>query len=423
MLEGKMQTFKNKSSPIVGSIIKLLLIAGIILSILIFAFLILIQPKFATTNSQDPESIPDSPASPITEESANYYVSTSGSDANPGTQSLPWKTIQKAANSTASGGTTLVLAGTYNEQITVSTSGITLQAQGKVITKGVYIAGNSNTFRGFTITDPTSDWGIRTSGNYNLVEGNEIYHTKQDGIWFFGSYNTFRGNYIHDIQDPSVPASHVDCVQTWGWDWGATNTLFERNICLDNQSLSNTSSMSISRTTSMEVRDITFRNNIFIVYTPVWADAGVGSSGSTGISNISFINNTFVNYNALHQIAIGFQNITNPTAVNNLFIGYGDKNNYVPYIDTLGSTNVNIHNNAVYNSDGVPPYQAPYSGDIWMKDPRVVNLGTYDFHLQADSPLIDVGANLGSSVPNDRDGNSRPKGTGFDIGAYEYTSP
>jgi hypothetical protein len=55
-----------------------------------------------------------------------------------------------------------------------------------------------------------------------------------------------------------------------------------------------------------------------------------------------------------------------------------------------------------------------------MKDPRVVNLGTYDFHLQSDSPIIDVGANLGSSVPNDRDGNSRPKGAGFDIGAYEF---
>jgi hypothetical protein len=49
-----------------------------------------------------------------------------------------------------------------------------------------------------------------------------------------------------------------------------------------------------------------------------------------------------------------------------------------------------------------------------------VDIQHFDFHLTANSPLIDAGYNLGSLNPNDYDGNSRPQGQGFDIGAYEY---
>ena len=49
-----------------------------------------------------------------------------------------------------------------------------------------------------------------------------------------------------------------------------------------------------------------------------------------------------------------------------------------------------------------------------------VDIQHFDFHLDVHSPLIDVGYNLGSLNPNDYDGNSRPQGAGFDIGAYEF---
>jgi len=34
---------------------------------------------------------------------ADYYVSTSGDDSNPGTEVLPWRTIQKAADTVGPG--------------------------------------------------------------------------------------------------------------------------------------------------------------------------------------------------------------------------------------------------------------------------------------------------------------------------------
>ncbi|MBN1994237.1 MAG: hypothetical protein JW953_16185 [Anaerolineae bacterium] len=43
-----------------------------------------------------------------------------------------------------------------------------------------------------------------------------------------------------------------------------------------------------------------------------------------------------------------------------------------------------------------------------------------DYHLSTASPAIDHGQDVG--VTTDLDGNSRPVGAGFDIGAYEYQS-
>ena len=42
-----------------------------------------------------------------------YYVDPSGLDTNPGTQSQPWATIQKAVDTAIGGDTIIVNAGTY----------------------------------------------------------------------------------------------------------------------------------------------------------------------------------------------------------------------------------------------------------------------------------------------------------------------
>jgi hypothetical protein len=56
---------------------------------------------------------------------AEYYVSPTGSDSNPGTQASPFATVQKANNSAAAGDTIWMRAGTYSStgQITLSKSG------------------------------------------------------------------------------------------------------------------------------------------------------------------------------------------------------------------------------------------------------------------------------------------------------------
>lgn len=305
------------------------------------------------------------------------------------------QSIRLAIDSAQNGDTVSIRTGTYDERISISSSDLTVYANGKVKTKAVTVTGSRNTIRGFTISDPTANAGITVKGNNNLFENNEIFHTKQDGVWFFGTGNIFRGNYIHDILDPSVAGDpHVDCFQTWGWDWDTYNVLFEKNTCDHTRSTGSNQMVMLERGTAAQVRDIIFRNNIFIMH-----DAGYSpmnfhrKSGQGEISGIQVLNNTFYNTTNAGQAAIRMGNITNGRVVNNVSIGYGT------LTDVTGG-NVTQTGNV-------------QSGNYGMVDYRQKN-----FRLTAYSPLIDAGANTG--VPDDFDGISRPRGAGYDIGAFEY---
>ena len=53
----------------------------------------------------------------------SFYVSASGNDANPGTETAPWRTIQHAADTARAGSTVNVRAGIYEERVTINVSG------------------------------------------------------------------------------------------------------------------------------------------------------------------------------------------------------------------------------------------------------------------------------------------------------------
>jgi len=53
----------------------------------------------------------------------SFYVATTGNDANPGTQTAPWRTIQHAADTARAGSTVNVRGGIYQERVTINVSG------------------------------------------------------------------------------------------------------------------------------------------------------------------------------------------------------------------------------------------------------------------------------------------------------------
>ena len=62
-----------------------------------------------------------------------------------------------------------------------------------------------------------------------------------------------------------------------------------------------------------------------------------------------------------------------------------------------------------------------YGTNYLTGDPKWVNPSAGDYHLQSTSLAIDAGSNI--DAPSvDFDGNPRPQGTAFDVGAYEYGS-
>jgi hypothetical protein len=75
----------------------------------------------------------------------------------------------------------------------------------------------------------------------------------------------------------------------------------------------------------------------------------------------------------------------------------------------------NLFFNTVTNTIGVTS-----GGHSLIGDPKFVDPLNGDYHLQFGSAAIDHGVDTG--VTTDLDGNPRPHGVGFDIGAYEYQS-
>jgi parallel beta-helix repeat protein len=150
----------------------------------------------------------DKPAAAAAHDS--YFVSTAGSDRNPGTENEPWATIQKAAESAAPGSTVYIEAGTYYERVDIKVSGASAEEPvifrssdgGRVIVDGskssaseqedmIHISNKSFVrIIGLEITGNTSgeeDSLITGIGIWGKGEGIEIRDCRIHHIWYTGS--------------------------------------------------------------------------------------------------------------------------------------------------------------------------------------------------------------------------------------------
>lgn len=125
----------------------------------------------------------------------NFFVSTLGNDANPGTDpALAWRHIQHAFNAATPGSNVTVLAGRYNEKLVLNVSGnatdgfITFQAQGKVIISGKKLPGadvisinNRNYVKivGFEIRDNLK---VNNGSAIRLTEANSFIEIRNNKI-------------------------------------------------------------------------------------------------------------------------------------------------------------------------------------------------------------------------------------------------
>ncbi|HEX7508619.1 MAG TPA: right-handed parallel beta-helix repeat-containing protein [Polyangia bacterium] len=110
---------------------------------------------------------------------AEYYVSPTGSDSNPGTQGSPFATLQKGNDSAAAGDTVWMRAGTYNctSQITLSKSGTSDTNRTKIWAYAgeVPILDFSN----FSLASSSSDHpAITVTGSWMHLKGLEIANGK-----------------------------------------------------------------------------------------------------------------------------------------------------------------------------------------------------------------------------------------------------
>ncbi|MEL6462150.1 MAG: right-handed parallel beta-helix repeat-containing protein [Cyanobacteria bacterium J06621_15] len=170
--------------------------------------------------------------------SSTYYVSPDGDDSNPGTEQLPWKTVNYAvsqASAVRAGDTILVQPGQYTELVNLGKSGddelghITLKANGQVtlidpdpingnfregviqsVGKGYWI------IDGFRIED-TSWAGISLrDANNMIVQNNHTFETGASGIIIMPDTYFFGGDDEVTSKDIKVLGNTVERAN-WRW--------------------------------------------------------------------------------------------------------------------------------------------------------------------------------------------------------------
>jgi hypothetical protein len=151
-----------------------------------------------------------------------FFVSTTGSDAAPGTKARPWRTIQKAANSVPAGSTVEIRGGVYRERVVVRVSG----APGAWITFRNY-AGEHVRLDGTGLGpyDGIAALVAIDSRSYIAVQGLEIahFHDLADtfvpaGVFVTGTAHhiALRGLEVHDIRTATADAHGIAVYGTSG---------------------------------------------------------------------------------------------------------------------------------------------------------------------------------------------------------------
>lgn len=403
------------------------------------------------------------------------YVSRSGNNNNPGTESQPVATPNKAVEIASDGDTIYLRAGTYTitQRIWIGRDGITLSSypgeravieggtsdsstnpqsliiivsnnctvQDLELKGGVYygvkidLDGNSsttgNTIRRCYIHHTGRDAVKTLNADNLLIEDNEIGNTglresNAEGIDSIGSVGvTIRRNYVHDTASSGIYLKG-----------GARNGLIERCRVVNagNSGIlfgQDTDPEYMRDGTPFEALNCVGRNNIVINT----VGAGLGTYAG---NNIQFLNNTVidaakVNHASLYIVTNNSdQGSRQVTFKNNLVVQFSSRpmfhilNSDVPVADSNlyyrpsgGTYKFSRETSDTFNSwQSFADWQSGLGLDrnSFVSDPQLDAASLYK--PSSSSPVVDRGEALGN-VSTDYSGASRPQGRSHDIGAHE----
>lgn len=400
---------------------------------------------------------------------SDYYVAINGNDSNPGTLSQPWRTIQHAVDSVLPGDTIYVRGGVYEgariEHSGTSTEYITLRsypAEAVIInspsSSNVHNSiievetwsGDSRVsywvIEGFEIMGATS-YGIDLRGTYYIiVRNNKVHYNNVTGIFTAFSYfttiqnnesydNGEHGIYISNSSDYVVISNnviyhnyscgiHMNGDESMGGDGIITGVLVEKNIIYEN-GLGGGSAINMDGVMDSTVKNNLLYNNHASGISLYQIDGAVCSSGNWIMNNTVIVPSdgrwalnipglTCINNNVYNNIFYNFHSWRGSISIGTALLE-GFKSDYNIVMDRFsiddGTTSITLNQWRNYGYDIHSLISTPSELFVdYLND---------DYHLKSASPAIDIGYQL-TDVIKDLDDYIRPKGTGYDIGCYEY---
>jgi uncharacterized repeat protein (TIGR01451 family) len=376
-------------------------------------------------------------------QTAAYYVSPTGLDTNPGTESQPFRTIQKAASVVNASNTVIVEDGIYTGSnscagtvavVCLSRGGaagqlITFKARNK---GGAKIDGQKTSNEGFYFL---------SNANYLRIDGFEVYGINAiaptGGASAIALYN---GGHHSEIINNTIHTVGAICTDTDKGQNGIfiqqPNVLVEGNIIRNIGRYGNGDNGCQNTTANWEAHD----HGIYL-------NGATDSTLITGADTALIKNNIFANNNRGWSIQIYPGDLDGVVIANNSFHGtnpnrdghitvatilrnskisnniFSQPRNSAISTGSASPTNVTLANNLTTATKMTNTTNSGFiqSNNYLSTDPLFVNAGTNDYHLQSTSPAKDTGITI-TEVTVDFDKNSRPQGPAYDIGAFEFTT-
>ncbi|WP_170154599.1 CBM96 family carbohydrate-binding protein [Mangrovibacterium diazotrophicum] len=268
---------------------------------------------------------------------------------------------------------------------------------------GVYCYGDYNTIRNCELKNVDFGFYLYTGADNNTIEYNTIENIGGDGIQARGSYNVFQYNTIKNCY--KVDDNHDDGIQVYTiGDDGNVGTGNSVGVVIRGNTIISTTDPNQNLQGDFQgigcfdglFTDWVVENNVVI------SDTYHGIS-LYGAINCTVVNNTVIDPNTVSPGPTWIQVTAHKdgTAASGNLIA----NNLCTALSLDANVGTVANNLVIANSD--------FSN--YFEDTE-----NFDLHLKPGNVAIDNGSDAEEIPEYDLEGNERPHGNGYDIGAYEF---